>query len=114
MFAAVLVTTASAAPPLPKFPHSTPYSEARKTLKALGYRPIVLPDADAESRSRCGPMRDDAPPSDDERCFPEMEACAGTGLGQCIFTWQRGETIIEVLTTNELPIVSGVRCRVNC
>jgi hypothetical protein len=73
---------------------------------ALGYKPIVIPEADEVSRSRCG--------GGDDRCFPEMEACAGTGLGQCIFTWKRGETIIEIFTTNECAIVSGVSCRVNC
>jgi hypothetical protein len=110
---------------LPRFPKGTPYAEARQSLKALGYRPNALPDADDVSRARCGykpngltepetakginPRRDD-----DERCFPEMVACAGTGLGQCIYSWRRGETLIDVFTSNEIPGVSGVRCRVNC
>lgn len=105
---------------LPKFPPRTPYAEARRSLLALGYSPVALPDADEWSRSQCGFKRGnvDGKPAragdGDERCYPEMEACAGTGLGQCVFAWRRGDTLIEVLTTNELPLVSGVRCRVNC
>ena len=118
--AAIFGNTADSAS-IPKFPANTPYREARRSLLALGYKPIVLPDADEVSRSRCGfgptnaPRRTaSAPPGGDERCFPEMEACAGTGLGQCIFGWQRAETLIEVFTANELPVVSGVKCRINC
>jgi hypothetical protein len=48
------------------------------------------------------------------RCFPEMVACAGTGLGQCIYSWRRGEALIDVFTSSEIPTVSGVKCRVNC
>jgi hypothetical protein len=109
---------------LPRFPKGTPYGEARQSLKALGYRPNALPDADAVSRDRCGYKPDSLTEpetvkginlqDDDARCFPEMVACAGTGLGQCIYSWRRGETLIDVFTSNEIPGVSGVRCRVNC
>lgn len=117
-FSPLVVALAS---PLPKFPPHTPYAEARRSLLTLGYSPVALPDADEWGRSQCGfkPGSVDGKPAaagndDGERCYPEMEACAGTGLGQCIYSWKRGETLIEVLTTNELPLVSGVRCRVNC
>lgn len=105
---------------LPRFPRGTPYAEARKSLKALGYHPNVLPDSDAVSRGRCGYKPDSlvepkpGAGDDDTRCFPEMIACAGTGLGQCIYSWRHGETLIDVFTTNEIPGVSGVACRVNC
>ena len=102
---------------LPRFPKGTPYAEARQSLKALGYHPNALPDVDDVSRGRCGYKPDslaETKLNDDMRCFPEMEACAGTGLGPCVFSWRRGDTLIDVLTTNELPVVSGVACRVNC
>jgi hypothetical protein len=106
---------------LPRFPKGTPYAEARQSLKALGYRPNALPDADDVSRAQCGykpnslaEPKSSAGDGDDTRCFPEMIACAGTGLGQCIYSWRRGETLIDVFTSNEIPGVSGVRCRVNC
>ena len=86
---------------LPKFPGDTPYQEARRSLIALGYKPASLPGADKCNKG-------------DGRCFPEVESCAGTGLGQCIYTWRRGETLIEVFTVNERPIVQAVRCRINC
>jgi hypothetical protein len=142
---ASLLATPTYGASLPRFPKGTPYSEARRSLIALGYQPFSLPDADELSRSLCGfapvviakrevPQGDNErcfpemdacgddercfpemdACGDDERCFPEMEACAGTGLGQCIYSWRRGVTLIEVLTTNELPVVSGVRCRANC
>ena len=104
-----------------RFPKGTPYAEARQSLKALGYRPNAVPDADAVSGDRCGYKPDSltepkpsAEDGDDMRCFPKMIACAGTGLGQCIYSWRRGETLIDVFATNEMPIVSGVKCRVNC
>jgi hypothetical protein len=106
---------------LPRFPKGTPYVEARQSLKALGYRPNALPDADAVSRDRCGYKPDSltepkpsAGDGDDMRCFPEMIACAGTGLGQCIYSWRRGDALIDVFTSNEIPAVTGARCRVNC
>jgi hypothetical protein len=105
---------------LPRFPKGTPYAEARQSLKALGYRPNALPDADAVSREQCGYKPDSLAESkrgatdDDMRCFPEMIACAGTGLGNCVYSWRRGQTLLDVLTTDEMPIVESVRCRVNC
>jgi hypothetical protein len=102
---------------LPRFPKGTPYAQVRQSLKALGYRPNALPDADDVSRAQCGYKPDslaETKLNDDMRCFPEMEACAGTGLGPCIFSWRRGDTLIDVLTTHELPVVSGVACGVNC
>ncbi|WP_162560513.1 hypothetical protein [Methylobacterium durans] len=45
----------------------------------------------------------------------EMEACAGTGLGNCLFTWKRADTLIEVGTIGEPePEVVSVRCRAGC
>lgn len=117
--AATGLSAAAQSGTLPKFPPHTPYIEARSSLRALGYSPMAMPDADEVSRERCGftpgsPIDDTRYPSGDARCFAEMEACAGTGLGPCIFTWRRGETIIEVFTVGEEPQVSGTRCRVNC
>jgi hypothetical protein len=78
----------------------TPYGEARETLLRDGWSPLVLPDAD-----RCGPR--------DSRCQgrPEMVACAGTGLGHCLFAWQKGTTSIEVITAGDPAVVTGTRAR---
>jgi hypothetical protein len=122
LLAALSASSVALASTLPKFPPRTPYAEARRSLLALGYSPIALPDADDTSRARCGFKPGSVAGAGgsgsaiggDLRCFPEMEACAGSGLGQCVFAWRRAETIIEVVTVGELPVVGGVRCRVNC
>jgi hypothetical protein len=95
---------ASAAERLPTFPKETPYAEARRSLIALGWQPVTLPDAD-----KCD--------ADDPRCKgrPEMLACSGTGLARCIFTWKRKDTLIEVTTFGEQEaIVERLRCRAGC
>lgn len=87
--------------PAPRIAKDTSYADARKALTAQGFAGVRLPDAD-----KCQ--------KDDARCFPETFACAGTGLGQCVHIWRRGDTIIEVLTIGEDPVVDRVRCRANC
>jgi hypothetical protein len=87
----------------PAFPRNTGYAEARQSLVGLGWAPVTLPDAD-----RCPPR--------DGRCAgrPEMLSCSGTGIAACAFTWRRGDTLIEVLTAGEVPVVTGTRCRAGC
>jgi len=90
---------------LPSFPKNTDYREARRSLIALGYTPVKMPDADTCMKG-------------DGRCegFPEMTSCSGTGLGYCLFTWKsRTDALIEIVTVGEVnPGVSSVRCRANC
>lgn len=100
---ATLCTASVAGERLPTFPKQTDYGDARRSLLALGWAPVTMPDADA-----C---------DDDDRCRgrPEMEACAGTGLGNCSFTWKRNGTLIAVGTIGETrPTVMGVQCRAGC
>lgn len=87
----------------PSFPPGTSYAEARDSLIGLGWSPVTLPGSDRCSRN-------------DERCAgrPEMHACSGTGLAPCAFTWRRGDTLVEVLTVGERPVVNGARCRAGC
>ena len=101
---ALAPTASVSAERLPSFPKRTEYTEARRSLIALGWRPVTLPDADRCSKG-------------DMRCQgrPEMAACSGTGLARCLFTWRKGETLIEVGTYGEEePIVDAVRCRAGC
>lgn len=103
--AAALVFAASAAfaqqSALPKIAKDTGYPAARKTLLAQGYEPVRLPDASACEK-------------DDPRCFPEAFACAGTGLAACVYTWRRGNSVIELRTIGEQLIVDSIRCRSGC
>jgi len=46
---------------------------------------------------------------------PETVACAGTGLGNCLFRWKREKTVIEIVTVGEdNPTVTFVNCKANC
>jgi hypothetical protein len=101
---AFATTVAAAAERAPSFPQRTPYADARESLLALGWTPLVT-DKDP---NRCSPGRDEC------ETYPETVACSGTGRGFCSFRWRRKETIIEIGTYGEDPIVGSVRCRVNC
>ena len=102
--AALIATPCLAAERLPTFPKKTEYAEARRSLAALGWAPVTMPDAD-----KCD--------SDDQRCQgrPEMAWCSGTGRARCGFTWRRGDRLITVVTAGEEdPFVIGVECRSGC
>ena len=83
---------------------NAPYSEARQQLLADGWTPIRTPRADP-----C--------PGADTRCVgrPEMEFCASTKNGECLFIWSRGDTTVAVFTTGRPEaIVGGIMCRSGC
>ena len=83
---------------------NAPYSEARQQLLADGWTPIRTPRADP-----C--------PGADTRCVgrPEMEFCASTKTGECLFIWSREDTTVAVFTTGRPEaIVGGIMCRSGC
>lgn len=93
-----------AAEAVPMLRKDQDYTATRQALIAAGWKPVMLPGADS-----CEPG--------DARCRgrPEMFACAGTGMAQCVFTWQRAATVIEIVTVGEGPAVfSTARCRSGC
>ncbi|MBN8939448.1 MAG: hypothetical protein J0H01_08160 [Rhizobiales bacterium] len=98
-----LTTAAAAAERLPTLSQGTPYASVRNILLATGWRPVTLPDAD-----RCSAR--------DTRCKdrPEMLSCAGTGMANCLFTWQRNNTVIGVSTIGEEASFDGLQCRSGC
>jgi hypothetical protein len=81
---------------LPHLNKGTHYSQAREQLMSLGYKGVKIPGADA-----C-----DA--SSSTTCFPEMESCAGTGEGNCLYAWEKGDTFVEVSTVGDPPEVASV------
>ena len=103
---AVILTLVVAATPafgqgLPIIKAGTPYTVARQELLRQGWEPYSSPE-----RGACDPG--------DERCAgrPEMESCAGTGVGSCIFLWRRNGILAVVGTMGEVrPYVSGVERR---
>jgi hypothetical protein len=103
---------------VPTFPKGTPYgisnpdddahpmsNTARGILVLQGWQP-VNGEGPAEV---CGS-------DDDVRCkgHPEAQACAGTGEGNCAFSWKKDATTIEVTTTGETPAVDATTCVSNC
>lgn len=85
----------NAAKRVPHIIKGTPYSKARKTLLAQGYKPVLLATKrDCDYESLC-------------KRYPEMEACAGTGTGPCKFVWRK-HGLIDVFTEWDPPIVSAV------
>ena len=90
--------------PLPKLRKDQDYTRTRQALIAAGWKPVTLPGADTCDQG-------------DERCKnrTEMFACAGADMAQCVFTWQRNATIIDVVTVGEGPaFFDKARCRSGC
>ncbi|WP_457107613.1 hypothetical protein [Methylobacterium sp. P5_C11] len=103
LIVASLCIESAAADGVPTFSKGTSYASARSSLITLGWKPAKTPDAQP-----CG---------GDSRCVgrPEIEACAGTGVGSCLFTWRRSDTLIAVSTVGGgEPTVSGIKCRAGC
>lgn len=97
-------SAAIAAERLPGLPKQRDYGQFRVSLINQGWQPVTLPDAD-----QCQPG--------DKRCAgrAEMFVCAGTGAANCLFTWKKAGTLIEVATQGEeRAMVSGLRCREGC
>lgn len=83
---------------LPSFKEGDSYSGIRKKLLDAGWQPYHSPDADACSAG-------------DSRCesYPEMEACAGTGLGNCRFLWKHKDKTLAIFTIGDGdPSFSGM------
>jgi hypothetical protein len=100
----LLAMPAFAAETLPALRKGQDYGKLRQSLLAQGWKPVTLPDAES-----CG--------TGDRRCAgrPEVYVCAGTGLANCIFTWRRGGTVIDVGTVGEARAVfDRMSCRSGC
>lgn len=81
---------------LPKFKKGEEYKSVREKLIKAGWTPFKSKEAD-----KCL--------EGDERCqdFPEMEACAGTGLGNCRYLWKKGSKTLAIFTISDSPIYDG-------
>ena len=86
------VASAAHASGVPTFKKGALYSQARAQLTSQGYRPV------RGDGSGCSFGREDVC-----RAYPEAEACAGTGVGSCLFLWKRGRQVVEVMTIGEQP-----------
>ena len=72
---------------MPRFKKGEDYGVIRQKMLKAGWKPYHRKDADECS-------------SKDVRCAgrPEMEACAGSGLGNCLFLWVKNKKIIAIGT----------------
>ncbi|NOT46845.1 MAG: hypothetical protein HOP17_03720 [Acidobacteria bacterium] len=75
---------------LPRLKKGESYATARVKMLKAGWKPFHSPDAD-----KCM--------NGDKRCKgrPEMESCAGTGLGNCKFLWKRRGKTVAIFTIGE-------------
>lgn len=75
---------------LPSLQPGTPYSDVRDAMLKAGWAPIKMPDAEvcSEFDSRC-------------KGRPEMEACAGSGMANCKFSWEKNGTLKKICTVGE-------------
>lgn len=80
----------------PKFKKGEPYKSVREKMIKAGWTPFKSKEAQT-----CD--------GEDERCkdFPEMEACAGTGLGNCSYLWKKGGKTLAIYTISDSPIYDG-------
>lgn len=81
---------------MPKFKKGEGYKSVREKLIKAGW----IPFKSKEAQECVG---------DDERCkdYPEMEACAGTGLGNCRYLWKKGGKTLAIFTISDSPIYDG-------
>ena len=101
----IIVTSSAVLAKTPTFPKDEPYATARASLLKQGWHPVHAPDPGFVCQKG------------DHRCEgrPETVACAGTGLGNCLFRWKREKTVIEIVTVGEdNPTVTSVNCKANC
>lgn len=81
---------------MPKFKEGEDYKSVRGKLIKAGWVPFKSKDA-----QKCD--------GEDDRCkdFPEMEACAGTGLGNCSYLWKKGNKTLAIYTIGDFPNYNG-------
>jgi hypothetical protein len=81
---------------LPKLRKGEGYKSVRVKMIKAGWKPFHSKDAD-----KCM--------EGDERCEnrPEMEACTGTGLGNCRFLWKRKGKTVAIFTIGDNTAYDG-------
>lgn len=82
---------------MPNFTNHESYSSIREKMIKAGWKPYVSNDAGTCFKG-------------DSRCEgrPEMLACAGTGMANCKFAWEKQENIIAICTVGEDAVFEGI------
>ena len=85
---------AAQVPSTPAIAPGSPYAQARAKLVAAGYKPFhVLRPGSAAYRANVFSR------GDVYRLYPEVEACAGTGEGDCNMILSRGANDVLIVHT---------------
>lgn len=81
---------------IPSFNSGEPYAAVREKLIGSGWNPFHAEGADVcqEGDARC-----------ENR--PEMDSCAGGGMANCRFLWEKSQKIIGICTVGEAPVFSN-------
>lgn len=80
----------------PKIKAGEAYSSVRKKMIEAGWQPYHAPEADdCNNDSRCNGR-------------PEMIACAGTGMANCKFLWQKNGQTIGICTVGEDAVFDNI------
>ena len=82
---------------LPQFKQDEDYASIRNEMIRLGWNPFHSENADTCSDG-------------DTRCQgrPEMEACAGTGMANCKFIWEKNNKKVAICTIGEDAVFDGI------
>jgi len=90
---------------IPTFVKGESYQAVRERLSKLNWKPATTADHDEclKGDGRC------------DRWPDEMQACSGTGEANCDFRWRKANTVIDVNTITDNPIVTSItKCRTYC
>jgi hypothetical protein len=81
----------------PQFKRHESYTSVRAKMIKSGWKPFYSKGADicAQGDSRCEGR-------------PEMEACAGSGMANCRFLWEKGKKKVAICTVGEDVVYDGI------
>ena len=87
-------------PNLPEIRLHAPYAAARAAMIRAGFRPVEFakptPEEEQDGTGRCGSRPGIC------RAYPEAEACASTGVGECSFVFLGGrDTVVRIAAAGE-------------
>ena len=91
VLAGVLSGSAVHAQSAPALKKGTAYSSVRETMIKHGFRPLDFPKEQQKQRCLGGTQICET--------YPETNACAGTGRGQCEFVFRGRKGTLVVITT---------------
>ena len=85
---------------LPQIRAGMKYKQAREIVSRSGWYPVSVPWQEQESK--WSPGKGSREYAILEKGYSDIQVCAGTGLGNCIFLWQDGSgNQLELITSGQ-------------